>query len=422
MANWNNIKGLIRTNVYENTAEEITGTKLQNVLIAMVDQLVGSGYIWQGFMTPESVVPTPDGRVFYFAITSGTYPVGEIVLSGSEIGAIYYDTSWHITKISVLTQQNLEEALVIALQNYYTKTQTESKISEATTPLGTRLTAAEGNITSLGGRVTTAEGDIDTIEGKIPAQATSANQLADKAFVNSSINSVTAYYITSNPAGDAFATKAALLAGPYYNQGQLRTPTRNDYALVIADETKDNASVRYVFDGTNWAYQYKVNDTPFTASQLAAINSGATSAIIGSVAGKYVKPATGIPSTDMTAEVQTSLGKADTALQEHQSLAAYRTSALQDVIDAGKANKPTSEVFSVSSWSDLASADPFAKQATLTAQHTIGANTIVELINNNAVAFANYGFQIGAVSGQSITLYAIEAPTSAVNITINFTD
>lgn len=35
---------------------------------------------------------------------------------------------------------------------------------------------------------------------------------------------------------------------------------------------------------------------------------------------KYDKPSTGIPSTDMTAEVQASLGKADTALQAHQDI------------------------------------------------------------------------------------------------------
>ena len=35
---------------------------------------------------------------------------------------------------------------------------------------------------------------------------------------------------------------------------------------------------------------------------------------------KYDKPGTGIPSTDMTAEVQTSLAKADTALQAHQDI------------------------------------------------------------------------------------------------------
>ena len=54
--------------------------------------------------------------------------------------------------------------------------------------------------------------------------------------------------------------------------------------------------------------------------------------------GTYSKPSSGIPKSDLASAVQTSLGKADTALQQHQSLAAYRTASAQDTIDAGKAN------------------------------------------------------------------------------------
>ena len=58
--------------------------------------------------------------------------------------------------------------------------------------------------------------------------------------------------------------------------------------------------------------------------------------------GTYSKPTGGIPKADLANNVQASLGKADTALQEHQSLAAYRTSAAQDIIDNGKQDKITS--------------------------------------------------------------------------------
>lgn len=137
-----------------------------------------------------------------------------------------------------------------------------------------------------------AAAGVTAINDKIPAQATSSNKLADKDFVNSSINSVTAYYITADASGNAFATKAALLVGPYYNQGEIRVPTRNDYALVNADESHDNAAVRYVYDGTAWVYQYKVNDTPFTAAQLAAINSGITAELVAKIHDREIFVAT----------------------------------------------------------------------------------------------------------------------------------
>lgn len=124
---------------------------------------------------------------------------------------------------------------------------------------------------------------ISEVEGKIPTQASAENQLADKNFVNSSINAVAAYYITSDVAGDPFATVAALDAGPYFSQGSLREPTRNDYALVTADENHDGKTSRYLYDGSQWVWQYDLNNTTFTAAQVAAINSGITSAKVAQI-------------------------------------------------------------------------------------------------------------------------------------------
>ena len=74
--------------------------------------------------------------------------------------------------------------------------------------------------------------------------------------------------------------------------------------------------------------------------------------------GTYSKPAGGIPKADLAEAVQTSLGKADTALQTHQSLTAYRTAAAQDVIDNTKlTDAPTDgKVYARKngSWSEVA--------------------------------------------------------------------
>lgn len=62
--------------------------------------------------------------------------------------------------------------------------------------------------------------------------------------------------------------------------------------------------------------------------------------------GTYSKPSGGIPKTDLASAVQTSLGKADTALQNVPNT--YRTAAAQDTIDAGKADKVTEVTISTS--------------------------------------------------------------------------
>ena len=158
--------------------------------------------------------------------------------------------------------------------------------------------------------------------------------------LNSTVNSLAAFYITKNAQKDAFATKAELFAATaFYNSGVARTPTRNDYAIVLADETHGGACTRWSFQGTwgeggGWEYQYTVNETALTQAQLNALNSGITAelvewlatfrgsdtgrtlaSVLATINAKYAKPSGGIPKTDLASAVQTSLGKADAALQ-----------------------------------------------------------------------------------------------------------
>lgn len=80
-----------------------------------------------------------------------------------------------------------------------------------------------------------------------------------------------------------------------------------------------------------------------SAAPVQSVN-GKTGAVVLSAsdvgAGTYSKPSGGIPKTDLASAVQTSLGKADSALQSVPST--YRTAAAQDTIDAGKITAPSS--------------------------------------------------------------------------------
>ena len=100
----------------------------------------------------------------------------------------------------------------------------------------------------------------------------------DKNYIDDSINSVPAYYITKNAQGDQWATYAELAAASTFYSGWVaRTPTRNDYTIVLADENHDNATTRYIYQWNQWEYQYTVNETALTQSQLDALNSWITS-------------------------------------------------------------------------------------------------------------------------------------------------
>lgn len=162
----------------------------------------------------------------------------------------------------------------------------------------TQTSAEWGNIlgnlpdqADLWGYLSDILGDIADIQSLIPAQASSSNQLADKSFVNSTVQTATANFRGN------WATWAdvPVNAEDYpLDYAQSRTPTVNDY-LVIQDasgytgETLEGTwrfkySGEWSVNGKNgWHPEYQVNETPLTAAQLAALNSGATESKINQI-------------------------------------------------------------------------------------------------------------------------------------------
>jgi len=99
----------------------------------------------------------------------------------------------------------------------------------------------------------------------------------------------------------------------------------------------------------------------------------------------------------------------------------YDGQTAHDAATVGQAVGDT-ETYTVatSDWTALASSTPYTYSATVTATHTIGNNTIVELYNDNPVLFATNGFAVGSVSGQSVVLYSIGVPSASVSLKVNY--
>ena len=101
----------------------------------------------------------------------------------------------------------------------------------------------------------------------IPQDATALNQLADKAWVATQI-----------------AENAGTFRGTFASVEELEATTgnhNNDYAFVsVTDQDGDNDYDRYKYNGTQWVFEYRLNNTHFTASELAAIHSGITATLV----------------------------------------------------------------------------------------------------------------------------------------------
>lgn len=103
-----------------------------------------------------------------------------------------------------------------------------------------------------------------TVAKLVPAQASEENKLADKDFVNSSIATNTAHFI-----GD-FESYTDLI-------NTTKNLTNNDYAFVHSlDEVGNTQYDRYKWNGSEWKFEYTLNNSSFTSEQWVTINSNVT--------------------------------------------------------------------------------------------------------------------------------------------------
>lgn len=185
-----------------------------------------------------------------------------------------------------------------------------------------------------------------------------------RAFVNSSIGTATANFLgTYDAKNDLEFTQSVIDAWTdppsasvetavgtvikTYLTGQSISQTNNDYVFVSVNQsgTVDTDWFwRFKYDGTNWLYEYTLNNSSFSQSQWDAINSLVTNS--GSVGvdvqtilthmsntdihvttankdawnAKYDLPSGGVPYTDLSSGVQASLDKADAAVPANTSI------------------------------------------------------------------------------------------------------
>ena len=105
-------------------------------------------------------------------------------------------------------------------------------------------------------------------------------------FVNSSVATATARFLgnfTLTDLGLSYGATNAQIATALdgYTWPVGTTPTNNDYVYVEIQNPQttgiDDEVRRFKFNGTNWAYEYTLNNSSFTADEKAAIDSGITS-------------------------------------------------------------------------------------------------------------------------------------------------
>lgn len=113
MSNYELLKTAIDAVIKANGRAEITGSIMNQTLMAMVNSL-GRGYQFIGVATPEINPNTPDEKVFYLAMQAGTYTnFGNITLN-TGLTVLKWDGEWHaLTVFSTDTTPTHDSANLI---------------------------------------------------------------------------------------------------------------------------------------------------------------------------------------------------------------------------------------------------------------------------------------------------------------------
>ena len=224
MSNYSQIKGIIDAAVYENHQQAITGDAMNTVLNGMVSQL-GAHYRYEGYASPSTDPGTPDENVFYLATEQGAYPnFGNLSLT-KPLGVFKWDGSWTLDQIAIDT----------------------------------------GTAAGLLEKVNANTAAINAINAKIPPEASTDNKLADKAYVDRAV-----------------ATNTGTFVGTFGSVSELPTDDikANDYAYVV----EDGVFKRYKYNGSEWLYEYSLDNTAFS-DYVKAVNITAQGIVFDFAAG-----------------------------------------------------------------------------------------------------------------------------------------
>lgn len=244
-----------------------------------------------------------------------------------------------------------------SLDDYYTKEEVDNKVAQGGTFDPTAYYNRHDVDSLVGGKVDKVEGKslssndyTDEDKAKVASALTEHQDISGKQDVIADLDT-----IRSGAAKGATALQSFTESDPLY--------TKDKPNLALKSEIPDISGLAEKADIPDVSGFVKASDLADVAtsgdyndlSNKPSIPSAVTEQTVSGWgftknSGTYSKPSGGIPKADLASAVQTSLGKADTALQSVPS--DYRTASAQDVIDSGKVDKVAGKGLSTNDYTD----------------------------------------------------------------------
>lgn len=256
----------------------------------------GSQYVYDTELTYANIVAGLGYTPVSTALTiNGHSLTDDITLTASDLGITVNNPTITIQKNSTTVQsftlnQSNNETINITVP---TQASDVGALPSTTTINDLTSTAQQNALNSgitsvLVTQIGTNQTNITTINNKIPAEATSTNKLADKAYVDNAIQTNSAHFRGNWATWSDVPSNAADY--PADDDGN-KTPTTNDYMVVqdASDYTGDTlvGAWQFAYTGTwatngknGWLPKFQINEEPLTPAQQAALDSGITSSLV----------------------------------------------------------------------------------------------------------------------------------------------
>ena len=254
---------------------------------AVSDYVLGKGDVII-LESDGTITPGVDAHyVHLLSSESATPKDGDLFPNSDGTYSIWQNGQAH--NLAGMTSADLDDTLTL-----YGKAADAKATGDAVSYVNGRVNLLNERVESFDSGLQYAVNTCTNINTKIPEQTWNpGNELADKAFVNSSVQTATANFRGNWNTWEAVPAEGFSDLYPADYAGS-HIPTVNDY-LVVQDasdylpdpQTHLVGTWRFKYSGvwsnvgkSGWQPEYQVNETPMTAAQLAALNSGITQALV----------------------------------------------------------------------------------------------------------------------------------------------
>lgn len=173
----------------------------------------------------------------------------------------------------------------------------------------------------------------DIVENQINIPAKTSDLTNDSGFITKLVNDLSNYYLKSETYTKTEVNNLIGQIGSLQFQvvNELPVTGNSSYIYLVPSSNPEIQNIKDEYIWVNSAWE-QIGNTQADLTGYATetwVNSQISNfltqseiqtLINTSIADKYTKPTSGIPKTDLASDVQTSLEKADTALQNHQDI------------------------------------------------------------------------------------------------------